>query len=373
MKKFKGVYLQVKYPSLCLPKNPTMSATATTETKFAPRDRIKDTEVIDLIKAGKIIGVVTLLKNKKTAEESFPFELVYNDGHNTPVLTKDGAIDCRGKLMWGVQAADKRNTGKFAKKDGRFDVCDMTCGTKTSGTFGEMMCLINDVVWPGAVKRFTESPSQVDNYDGFEIEAHQFCKKYAGSLEKPPPKTERDAYTAAADWTFPLKIRLEKFTKDNVPIPGYRLFMTKLVEYKLNAFGLPVETPINVNKNNIHLELTRGTDLKVLVRPGNGSLKAESVGGKTYKKFNAAFDYPHITRIKKGSGGGISDAGRSPEEIRAMLAEAGVDLTMAGTQPSEDVGQPSDDDDCGESSASAATGAPATAEDIAKQLAGLNV
>lgn len=348
-----------------------MSTTAsTTEIKYAPRDRIKDTEVSELIKAGKIIGVITLSINKKTKEENYVHELVYNDGRNTPVLTKDGAIDARCKLMWGVQSLDKRNNSTYTKKDGRFDSCDMTCGTKSSGTLGEMMCLINDHVWPGAVKRFTESPSQKDNYDGFEIEAHQFCKKYAGSLKNPPPKAERDAYIAAADWTFPIKIRLEKFTKDNVPIPGYRLFMTKLVEYKLNAFGIPVEVPINVNKNNIHLELTRGTDLKVLVRPGNGTMKADTAGGKTYKKFNAGFDYPHITRIKKGSGAGITDAGRSPEEIRAMLAEAGVELTMAGSQ-SEDMCQADEDDGGNEPGSGHVNNGPATADDIAKQLEGL--
>lgn len=345
-----------------------MSATAAnTEVKFAPRDRIKDTEVTELIKAGKIIGSLSVMVNRKTKDESFPFELVYNDAYNTPVLTKDGAIDCRGKLMWGVQSSEKRNTGKFAKKDGRFDVCDMTCGTKTSGTFGEMMCLINDIVWPGAVKRFTESPGQRENYEGFVAHAHPFCKKYAGSMANPPPKAERDAYTAAADWTFPLKIRLEKFTKDNQPLNPYRLFMTKLVEYKLDKSGRPIETPIAVGKNTIHLELTRGTDLKVLVRPGAGSMKAEAAGDKTFKKFNAAFDYPHITRIKKGTAGGISDAGRSPEEIRAMLEEAGVELTMAGAQPSEDVGQASDDEGAGGSD----NPGSAIPDDIQKQLAGI--
>lgn len=357
-----------------------MSATTGTEIKQSPRDRIKDAELIELIKNGLVklvLKVVKAKKNAKTQNDTYSQTLVWcNTGE--PVLTNDGKIDCIGNLLFGVQPAENRNKSEYVDNDAdpRFDKIEMSGGTKTSGTFGKLMLLWDDILFPKALEEFSKDPEQKDLFNNCVADAHQYCRRNAGSMKTPAPPAVQAAYKAAEDWIFPIKIRIEKWTKDKIPIPNHgRLFMTKLVEYVLDHRGIPVEREIKVNSKNINTEITRGTTMMFCMRPGNCSMRPTSAAGKVYKTFYPAFNWPHMTRIKKGSGSAIQNAERSHEEIRASLDAAGVVLTYENAQAAQQVdnGQDSDEESCDPNPVSADNSGPATSSDIAKQLAGLSV
>jgi hypothetical protein len=338
----------------------------------APVERITDVELTTLLKTRQARIFMDVVKSKKKgASDLYSQEFQWTDT-KTPVLTKEGVVDAFGTAMWGVQAPEKRNTGEYAKLDSNFDECDMTFGTKYSGTFGELMCQINDVSFPEAVIEFTQRADQKELWAGHEIDPHQFCKKNAGSLKKPAPKEEQAAYTAAADWSFPVKLKIEKRTKtgeiSNKP------FMFRVVKYVLNNKGLPVEQEIKINSQTIHKELTRNSKLLLCMRPGNCSMKAATYKGSTINTFFPAFNFGHITVLKKGEFGGSMKADRPNEEIQARLAAAGVELTFGTTEEEDDeAGEPGDDSTATVSATPFKPGAVgASGDDLAAQFAKLN-
>lgn len=353
-----------------------MSAPAqVTETKHAPVERISDVALTALLKTRKARIFMDVVKSKKKdASDLYSQEFQWTDTHE-PILTKDGVVDCTATVMWGVQPPEKRNTGEFGKPEGPYDECDMTMGTKYSGTYGELMCVINDQAWPEAVNEFTQRADQKDKYIDHEIDPHQFCKKNAGSLKKPAPAAEQAAYVAAADWSFPLKLKIEKRTKtgeiSNKP------FMFKVEKYALNNKGVPVLVEVKITHATIHKELTRNSKLLLCMRPGNCTMKAGAYKGKVINTFFPAFNIGHITVLKRGEFASSMKAERSQEEINAALAAAGVSLTF-GTEPDpEDEEEEQTEQPPADAPGSAAPpfrpGATGVSgEELAKQFANLN-
>lgn len=351
-----------------------MSTHTTTEINQAPRSRIKDSEVTRLARERLIkikFGVVKAKKGTKQQSDTYSQTLVWrNTGE--PLLTPNGTIDCTGNLFFGVQPPENRNKLTDAKDaDPRFDKIEMSGATKTSGTFGALMLVWDDILFPEGLEEFSKDPEYKDIFANAIADAHQYCKRNAGSAKTPAPPAVQAAYKAAEDWLFPIKLRIEKSTKDKTPIPGGRLFMTKLVEYVLDQRGIPVEREIRVNSRNIHTELTRGSTMMFCMRPGNCFMDVNSIKGQVYKTFYPAFDWPHMTRIKKGMGSAIQNAERSPEEIRATLEAAGVVLTIENSPALVDNDQDDGDEDAYEPGQSGGNSGPATADDIAKQLAAI--
>lgn len=343
-----------------------------TESKHAPVERISDVALTALFKTRKARIFMDVVKSKKKdASDLYSQEYQWADTHE-PILTKEGTVDCTATVMWGVQPPEKRNTGEFGKPEGPYDECDMTMGTKYSGTYGELMCVINNQSWPEAVNEFTQRPDQKDKYIDHEIDPHQFCKKNAGSLKKPAPANEQAAYTAAADWSFPLKLKIEKRTKtgeiSNKP------FMFKVEKYAHNTRGIPVLVEVKITHASIHKELTRNSKLLLMMRPGNCTMKAGSYKSKVINTFFPAFNIGHITVLKRGEFAGSMKAERSPEEIAAALAAAGVSLTF-GTEPDpeedpeEQTEQPPSDDPATVVTQFKPGGTGTTGDDLAKQFA----
>jgi hypothetical protein len=368
-----------------------------TETKnagahHAPLAKIKDIELLPLLRSGKVKLVTDVVKNKKKGKaDLYGGEFRWTDT-NEPLLTQNGVVDSTATVVWGVPPPEKRNTGEFGKPDGPFDECDLQFATKTSGTFGELMCELNDNTYPRSIREFTERADQKDLYAGHEIDPFQFCKKTAGSLKNPAPPAEQMAYTAAADWNFTVKLKLSKYvvekdgsrkTVPNAP------FMWKLVKYVLNPQGIPVEQEIKVNSQNIHKELTRGSKILIAMRPGNGTMKAATVkvGGKptTVNTFFPAWNFSHITMLKKGEFT-ATKVERSPEEIRAALEAAGVTLSFepsGGEQQADETDEEPDENQPSGHQPAPAVGVGstqfkpgavgATGSDLASQFANLNV
>jgi len=354
-----------------------MSAPAPAETNFEakrnPRERITDVELTALLKTRKARIFMDVVKSKKKdASDLYSQEFQWTDTHE-PILAKEGVVDCNTTVMWGVQPPEKRNTGEFGKPDGPYDECDMTMGAKYSGTYGELMCVINDQSWPEAANEFTQRPDQKANYEGHEIDPHQFCKKNAGSLKKPAPAAEQATYTAAADWSFPVKLKIEKRTKtgeiSNKP------FMFKVDRYVLSTRGLPVLQEVKITHASIHKELTRNSKLLLCMRPGNCTMKAAAFKGKVVNTFFPAFNIGHITVLKRGEFAGSMKAdNRSQEDINAALAAAGVTLTYGSGEAEEEEEEP--EQPAPASGTSAAPFKPgavgASGDDLAKQFASMN-
>ena len=152
--------------------------------------------------------------------------------------------------------------------------------------------------------------------------------------------------------------------------------MFKVVKYVLNNKGIPVEQEMKITSQTIHKELTRNSKLMLCMRLGNCTMKASPFKQTVINTFFPAFNFGHITILKKGDSGGTMTAQRSPEEIRAALAAAGVELTMGSTEQEEQDDDGEDPDDSSSAEAPAAAFKPgatgASGDDLAKQFANLN-
>jgi len=366
--------------------NQEVKASATGVT-HPPVKKIMETALLPLLRSKQVKLVTDVIKGKKGKGDLYSSEFRWADT-NEPLLTSDGVVDCTATVIWGVPPPERRNTGEFGKPDGPFDDCELQFATKGSGTFGEYMCELNDSTYPQSVHEFTKRADQKEAYDGHDIDPHQFCKKFAGSLKNPAPPAEQAAYKAAADWSFSVHLKIQKYILDKKTntrklVPN-ALFMCKVVKYVLNAQGIPVEQEIKINSNNIHKELTRGSKILIAMRPGNGTMKAGIVKGQTINTFFPAWNFNHITVLKKGEFV-ATKVDRSPEEIRAALEAAGVTLTYTpeGQQDDDDDGTDPDAIVAADQAPAAATQPPsgstqfkasstgATGEDLAKQFANL--
>lgn len=323
----------------------SVEARAAGERKHAPLAKIKETVLQPLLRSGQVKLVTEVVKNKtKGKADLYSSEFRWADS-NEPLLTPEGVVDCTANVIWGVPPPERRNTGEFGKPDGQYDECELQFATKSSGTFGAFMCELNDDTYPKSIHEFAKRPDQKEAYEGHDIDPHQFCKKFAGSLKTPAPAAEQKAYKDAADWTFSVKLKIQKYSVDKKTLARKmvnQLFMCKVVKYVLNQQGIPVEQEIKINSQNIHKELTRGSKLLLAMRPGNGTMKAANIKGQTMNTFFPAWNFNHITVIKKGEYAGTK-VERSPEEIRAALAEAGVTLEFESATSSAS-GQADDDD-----------------------------
>jgi len=337
-----------------------MSATPEEKKAPAPTDSMTDVELLEHLKAGRIILLIEKKKNKDQ-KEIMPSSFVWK-ATGGQVLTRNGAIDCNAKIMYGAQHPDNRNKGEFSKRktNPNIDEFEVTYGTKSSGTIGPLMEYFMDVTWPNAVKTYAATQPECCGPD-VTIVPKSILKKKLGSAKKPADPADQAAYAAAADWRFQLKYHIDARNKKG-EIDG-KVFMCKIVKYVTNRRRELEEKEIPVGSHNVHTTLTSGSTIQLLLRPGNISCKPVVLGDKTYWEFYPTLNNGHIAILNQATIGVGMVPKRDQSTIIAKLLAAGADPYASD----EEEEAPASADAPPPAQAPASAG-PATAEDLATQF-----
>jgi hypothetical protein len=240
----------------------------------ALRTSITDVELLAAFRNGTIKIYVYKYTSKKDNSVNYGQELRYV-ATDTPVLTRDNSyIDTTGTIMFGPFSLDDRQkfakSSKYPKKGGDdSDEAKVTFGTKTSGTFGELMLRINDVEFPAALSDFVKrSASEIA--PGAVNKAFSFCKKRLGSSDHPVKPEDEAKYQAAQDWRFSIPYRFKKIENPQTKEKHWGAHMFRVVEYHLSADGQGAEeVDVPTTRENVHTVLARNTVVNVQLGLGN--------------------------------------------------------------------------------------------------------
>lgn len=310
----------------------------TTDTK--QRSKITDVELLAAAKAGHIELVIDQVKDSKKGGFKFipTFRYVAN---GKLVLTESGVIDAEARLLFGVRTSDKRNTGQFAKTgpDAK-DECEMTFGTKYSGTFGALMEYVSDVMLPKAVTAFGTRPDSAE----FSPTDQHFTKcvyqKEIGAKDKrntPEGKADQAKYVAEADWRFGIVVKIETVTEKS----GERVnrpFMWKLNEPVIEA-GRVVKREIAITSANVHEKLTRNSTFKIGMTFGpltRKPAKVPAIGSNpayTIWTYYPSFNIGELTLIEQAPARGAREVKRDDSEMAELAARLAKSKGAAAAAP----------------------------------------